>query len=342
MGTQILTGYTGDAHVTAKRDAEIWGSIWGSENRILSTGNRLALTVSPSSGTATIKDGAFIFSKRIGLVENQISFTYGAPASGKYCKVGIAIRYTLTPSTAVESFDVVCVKTAEASSAAAARALGIVYGSGNSYETQIQNGIVEAYFVLYEFVVGRTSRADTANDVNATLALGLPGILSDISSASTNLNTSVSEANSAMDAKLETYKTNVTNAINTEQSTRQSEDVRIRSLVDAMCIHELRNNVVNDVYDLYFIVYQLKGFYGHIIACPTTSSSVTVWGPAIADTNKSVYFPKFTVGLNSNKYVTLSGSGSSHLSINSAGTSSIESSSLSPTISHVYGVSIAS
>lgn len=343
MGTQILTGYTGDAHVTAKRDGEIWGSIWGSGNRILSTGGKLALTVLASSGIARIADGAFIFSKRIGLVESQVSFTYGAPASGKYCKVGIAIRYTMVPSTAIESFDVVCVKTAEANSAAAARALGIVYGNGTTYETQIQNGTVEAYFVLYEFVVGRTARYDTSNDVTAAMALSLPDLLSEISAAATALNTSVTEANEALDTKLETYKSNVNTAITAEQAARQSEDTRLSGLVDLMSIHELRSNVVNDVYDLYIVVYQLLGYYGHVIASPTTSSSVTVWGAAIADTNKSVYFPKFTIGLNSTyKYVTMSGSGSQHLSINSAGTASIGTSSLSPTISHVYGVKVVS
>ena len=165
-------------------------------------------------------------------------------------------------------------------------------------------------------------------------------MLSEISTAATNLNTIVTEANTALDTKLETYKSNVDAAIIAEQTARQAEDTRLSDLVDSMSIRELQSNVANPEYDLYIVVYTLKNYGGHVIASPTTSESVTVWGQPIADTNQSVYFPKITVALDAYNYVSLSGGNSERLSYNSVGTTTLETVTLYPTITHVYGVKV--
>ena len=56
MGATIITGYTGTRHITPAMDAGIYRAAFGSEEYVLSVGNKLAGSM-PSVNEFTIQDG---------------------------------------------------------------------------------------------------------------------------------------------------------------------------------------------------------------------------------------------------------------------------------------------
>lgn len=64
---KIVTGHTGQAHVTSNNDGEFNQGIWGDGLIVLNNGNKLNATI--GSGTVTIADGDLVFQGRHALID---------------------------------------------------------------------------------------------------------------------------------------------------------------------------------------------------------------------------------------------------------------------------------
>jgi hypothetical protein len=157
MSLRLLTRYSGTAHIKATHDAEIFKSIFGLENKILSNGDNLEITVAAGTGTVTIGTGAFSFCGRVGIVDSDITATYARPASDTiYAKIGVAFKYERNTETNIETISAVALKSAEVASAALAAAESIEYG-GTTPMTQIDSSSTEAYFIVGEFIANASA-----------------------------------------------------------------------------------------------------------------------------------------------------------------------------------------
>lgn len=146
---KIITGATGEAHVTSNDDGEFNQGIWGDGLIILSNGNKLSATI-VDNNTIRIADGDLVFQGRHGLIEagtyEDMTITTGA--SGQNRKDLICVQYKLV--SGVESMNLV-VKKGTATSGTA---------SDPSYtEGVIRTGAILAEMPLYRVNISGISIA---------------------------------------------------------------------------------------------------------------------------------------------------------------------------------------
>ncbi len=106
---KIITGATGEAHVTSNDDGEFNQGIWGEGLVILANGSQLSATIIDNN-TIRIADGDIVFQGRHGLIEpntyEDVSIATGA--SGQNRKDLICVQYKL--ENGVESMSLVVKK----------------------------------------------------------------------------------------------------------------------------------------------------------------------------------------------------------------------------------------
>ncbi len=114
MAVTILTGYTGERHITPYMDATVNRSIFGDTSCILSTGSQMVATM-PTINQFVIADGAFS-------IQGHVGITTGETLSVDTCATGnnridlVVARYTHDATTLVDSMSIVVVKGEETNS----------------------------------------------------------------------------------------------------------------------------------------------------------------------------------------------------------------------------------
>ena len=177
---KIVTGYTGEKHITSADDQGFNAGIVGNGLYVLPIGSQFALTYSGT--TVTIADGEGVLQGVHFRAESE-SLTVSNPSSGYRCTV-IYVRYTKT--SGVESVGLYT----KAGSAATSESAVVVptVTSGN-----IRNGATLAEAVLFR-VYSNTSgiyKTEMAADVVSSLA----SLTSGVSALNSKLNTMAVIAN---------------------------------------------------------------------------------------------------------------------------------------------------
>ena len=136
---KIITGATGEPHVTSNDDGEFNQGIWGDGLVVLSNGNKMAATV-VDNNTVRIADGDLVFQGRHALISAGTvkDMTIDTGSSGVNRIDLICVQYKLTGE--VESMNLVVKKGTAASSP-----------SAPSYTTgTIRTGSTTAEYPLYK------------------------------------------------------------------------------------------------------------------------------------------------------------------------------------------------
>lgn len=138
----IITGYKGEAHVTAQQDRDINSAIFSTGAYILNIGSKLEATV-VSANEITIADGLIVAEGCAAEVERGTSesMTIDNGTQGMLRKDLIVLRYAKNASTGVEDMDLAVIKGTPAASSPAAPA----YNTGS-----IAQGDTIVDFPLYE------------------------------------------------------------------------------------------------------------------------------------------------------------------------------------------------
>lgn len=101
---EILTGHTGEAHVTAEQFRALLSCIWGDGSYILPVGNKLDCTLE-SNNLLVIKTGMMVHHGNVSVVSSgsgdQVALTNGTQGMKRIDL--IVNRYSLNESTGVES-----------------------------------------------------------------------------------------------------------------------------------------------------------------------------------------------------------------------------------------------
>ena len=107
----IITGYKGEAHVTAQQDRDINSAIFSTGAYILNIGSKLEATV-VSANEITIADGLIVAEGCAAEVERGTSesMTIDNGSQGMLRKDLIVLRYTKNASTGVEDMDLAVIK----------------------------------------------------------------------------------------------------------------------------------------------------------------------------------------------------------------------------------------
>ena len=186
---KIVTGYTGEKHITSADDQGFNAGIVGNGLYVLPIGSQFALTYSGT--TVTIADGEGVLQGVHFRAESE-SLTISKPSSGYRCTV-IYVRYTKT--SGVES---VGLYTKDGSTATSESAVVVpTVTSGN-----IRNGATKAEAVLfrvYSSTIG-IYKTEMAADVVSSLA----SLTSGVSALNSNMPVEVTTLTSAYGAL--TYK----------------------------------------------------------------------------------------------------------------------------------------
>lgn len=109
MAVELVTGYAGEAHVTAAQDGRRNVGTFGSGRFLLDTGQKLALTMQ-NANQATLGTGDGIMDGRHVTVESPVTLTIESGAQGVKRRDLVCVRYTLDAQTGVESVELVVVK----------------------------------------------------------------------------------------------------------------------------------------------------------------------------------------------------------------------------------------
>lgn len=138
----IITGYKGEAHVTAQQDRDINSAIFSTGAYILNIGSKLEATV-VSANEITIADGLIVAEGCAAEVERGTSesMTIDNGTQGMLRKDLIVMRYAKNASTGVEDMDLAVIKGTPAASSPVAPA----YNTGS-----IAQGDTIVDFPLYE------------------------------------------------------------------------------------------------------------------------------------------------------------------------------------------------
>lgn len=139
---KIITGATGEAHVTSNDDGEFNQGIWGDGVAILTNGNKLSATI-VDNNTVRIADGDLVFQGRHALVEPNTyeDMTITTGSAGQNRKDLICVQYKLT--SGVESMSLV-VKKGTAT-------------SGTAQDPSYTQGVIRTGAVLAEYPLYRVN-----------------------------------------------------------------------------------------------------------------------------------------------------------------------------------------
>lgn len=107
----LVTGYAGQAHVTAADQASLYAALFGTDSFVLSRGNKLAASI-VTNNNIQIADGDILFQGRhIRLEEGStVNLTIENGAQGYYRNDLIVARYTKNPDSGVEEVNLVVIK----------------------------------------------------------------------------------------------------------------------------------------------------------------------------------------------------------------------------------------
>lgn len=108
---QIVTGYTGEAHITSSQDRAINQGIVGGESYILSTGSKMAATAA-SANEIRIADGVLMMQGCAAVIPkgSYDSVTIASGTAGYNRSDIICARYTRDASTDVENVELVVIQ----------------------------------------------------------------------------------------------------------------------------------------------------------------------------------------------------------------------------------------
>lgn len=153
---KIITGYTGEKHITPADDAGLIKGIFGSGDYVLPTGNQFKATMQ-SSTEIKIADGDLIMQGRHARIDaGEETLTIENGSQGMQRNDLIVARYTKEVSTSIEAISLVVIKGTAASGTASDPA----YNNGDISDGETKdfplyrvrlNGIsIEAIETLYE------------------------------------------------------------------------------------------------------------------------------------------------------------------------------------------------
>ena len=115
MSVSIITGYTGERHITPYMDAAVNRSIFGEDGCILATGNQMSASM-PTINSFVIADGAFSIQGHIG-VTNGETLAVDTCATGSNRIDLVVARFTHNATTLIDGLEIVLVKGTETTSA---------------------------------------------------------------------------------------------------------------------------------------------------------------------------------------------------------------------------------
>ena len=115
MSVQIVTGYTGERHITPYMDATVNRGIFGEDGCILSSGSQMSASM-PDINTFVIADGAFSIQGHIGITNGE-TLTIDTCASGSRRIDLVVARFTHDSTTNVDAMSIVLLKGTETTSA---------------------------------------------------------------------------------------------------------------------------------------------------------------------------------------------------------------------------------
>lgn len=107
----LVTGYAGQAHVTAADQASLYAALFGADSFVLDRGNKLAASV-VTNNSIRIADGDIIFQGRHVRLEegSTVDLTIENGAQDYSRNDLIVVRYTKNTSTGVEEANLVVIK----------------------------------------------------------------------------------------------------------------------------------------------------------------------------------------------------------------------------------------
>lgn len=113
----LITGYAGEAHVTAADQGSLHAALFGEESYVLNRGSKLAATV-VSNNSITIADGDIMMQGRHARIEEDtpVSLAIENGTQGNYRNDLIVARYTKNASTGAEAVNLVVIKGTPAAS----------------------------------------------------------------------------------------------------------------------------------------------------------------------------------------------------------------------------------
>lgn len=116
----LVTGYAGQAHVTAADQGSLNAALFGEESYVLDRGSKLAATVA-SNNKITIADGDIMMQGRHARIAegSTVDLTIENGTQGNLRNDLIVARYTKNSSTGVEAVNLVVIKGTPAASSPA-------------------------------------------------------------------------------------------------------------------------------------------------------------------------------------------------------------------------------
>lgn len=114
MSVQIVTGYTGERHITPYMDATVNRGIFGEDGCILSSGGQMSASM-PDINTFVIADGAFSIQGHIGITNGE-TLMVDTCASGSRRIDLVVARFEHDSSTNIDTLSIVLLKGTETTS----------------------------------------------------------------------------------------------------------------------------------------------------------------------------------------------------------------------------------
>ena len=118
MAMKIITGYTGEKHITPIDDARLHKALFGNGDYVLPTGSQLAATIETAT-EISIADGELVMQGRYARNDSTQSLAISNGSQGMNRNDLIVARYTKNTITSVESVDLVVITGAATSGTAA-------------------------------------------------------------------------------------------------------------------------------------------------------------------------------------------------------------------------------
>ena len=107
----LVTGYAGQAHVTAADQASLYASLFGTDSFILNRGNKLAASIVTNNSISVADGDAIMQGRHIRLNEGEtVNLTIDNGETGLYRNDLIVLRYTTNVSTGIEEANLVVIK----------------------------------------------------------------------------------------------------------------------------------------------------------------------------------------------------------------------------------------
>lgn len=140
MSVQIVTGYTGERHITPYMDATVNRGIFGEDGCILSSGSQMSASM-PTINSFVIADGAFSIQGHIGVTNGETLAVDTCATDSNRIDLVVA-RFTHNTTTLIDGLEIVLVKGTETTSA---------YPTTPTINTGvIANGATTVDMVLYQ------------------------------------------------------------------------------------------------------------------------------------------------------------------------------------------------